>query len=75
MFDGISDIVKSAAQTLGGTIGGPIGAMIGGMLADFAIQTIGDQLDQSLSNANLPFDAQSLFSGQYMKAFQGALRG
>lgn len=73
MFDGIGDLFSSAAKALGGAIGGPAGAMIGGLFADFAMQAVGDQLDQSLSSSNLPFDAQNLFSGNFMAAFQDAI--
>ncbi|NZA26791.1 hypothetical protein H0E84_10385 [Luteimonas sp. SJ-92] len=75
MFDGIGDLVSAAAKAIGGAIGGPVGAMIGGMLADFAVQAIEGQLGESLSSSGLPFDAQSLFSGNFMQAFQSALRG
>lgn len=75
MFDGIGDLVSSAAKAIGGAIGGPLGATIGGMLADFAIQAIDGELGQSLSNSGLPFDAQSLFSGDFMSAFAGAFKG
>ncbi|MDH5822021.1 hypothetical protein QFW77_03300 [Luteimonas sp. RD2P54] len=75
MFDSIGGLFSSAAQAIGGMIGGPIGAALGGMIADFAIQFVGDQLGQSLSNSSLPFDAQSLFSGNFLSAFTSAFRG
>ncbi|WP_407353222.1 hypothetical protein [Luteimonas sp. R10] len=73
MFDGIGDLVSSAAKAIGGAIGGPAGAMIGGLLADFAMQAIGDQTSNASSNSSLPFNAQDLFNSNFMQAFQGAL--
>lgn len=68
----VADVLPIAGEIIGGIYGGAAGAELGGMLGRMVGNAITGQSNDVVTDSNLPPLAQSLFSSNYMSAFEAA---